>query len=161
VSEKSFQKAKLLLFDSYFQIIKNGVGTTLFRNLYLKINDQKTDILENGHLSCAVFTSSILYLFKLIGDIHATVAGTVKDMEESGWLPIETPRLGAILLWEKSKDAHGHKHLGFYIGDNQAISNSTKAGVPEIHHWTYGEKDNEPVRKIEKIFWHRKLTKLT
>lgn len=157
VSEESSQKAELLLLDSYLQTIKNGVGTGLFRNLYLKINGQKTDILENGRLSCAIFVSSILYLFKLISDLHATVSSTVRDMEKSGWLPIETPRLGAVLLWEKSEDSNDRRHLGFYIGDDQAISNSSKTGVPEIHHWTYGTKNEEPAKKIEKIFWHKKL----
>ena len=93
-------KVEIILFDSYFQAIKNSVGSGLFRNLYALVDGSKMDILKNGGLSCPVFLSSILYLFKLSTDVHATVDGTIRDMENFSWQIILKPRPGAVLLWE-------------------------------------------------------------
>jgi hypothetical protein len=150
---------KIILKESYIKAIKNGVGSNLFRNLYAYVNGKKKDVLEDGILSCAVFTSSILHLFKLTADIHATVRGTAADLEKSGWTKIKKPREGAILVWEAQESGSGeaHKHMGFYIGKNKAISNSYKKHRPILHHWTFGVKNGRPVRKVEQIFWNKKL----
>ena len=58
------QKVVPILIDSYIAIIKNSVGSQLFRNLYAKVNGKKIDITENGKLSCAFYVSSVLLLFK-------------------------------------------------------------------------------------------------
>jgi len=79
----------------------------------------------------------------------------VEEMEKLGWYKIKKPREGAVLIWEKQK--YGNEqfgHIGFYIGRNKAISNSTSARTPRRHHWTFGGK-----RKVEAIYWHRKLRK--
>ena len=160
------QKVIPILFDTYIAVIKNSVGSKMFCNVYAKVNGlpaqtgKKTDILQNGMLSCAFFISSILVLFKLIKEIHGTVDGTVRDLERSGWQKTTKPKIGNVLVWEKidfgNKDFH--KHIGFYIGNNKAISTSnSKKGQPIIHHWTYGIKRNKPVRKVKAIFWHKKL----
>lgn len=153
------QRVKIILFDSYIQAIKNSIGSSLFKNLYARVgSDAKTDILKSGQLSCAFFASSILYIFKLISNVHATVNGTKKDMDKSGWLKIIKPREGAVLIWEpEESDGETHQHIGFYMGDNEAISNNTNRGFPEKHHWTFGEKDGKPIRKVEKIYWYKKL----
>ena len=154
------QKVIPILFDTYIAVIKNSVGSKMFRNFYAKVDGKKTDIMKNGDLSCAWFVSSLLYLFKLIKDAHATVNGTIKDLQQSGWKKIKKPKIGNVIVWEKidfgNKDFH--KHIGFYIGNNKAISTSnSKKGQPIIHHWTYGIKRNKPVRKVKAIFWHKKL----
>lgn len=149
-----------ILFDTYIAVVKNSVGSKMFRNSYAKVGDKKTDIMENGNVSCAWFASSLLYLFKLIKDVHATVDGTVRDLEQSGWRKIAEPKVGSVLVWEKMDfgNKNFHKHIGFYIGDNKAISaSSSKKGQPAIHHWTYGKKGNNPARKIESIFHNKKL----
>lgn len=153
---------KLILYDSYIKVIENSIGSKLFRNLFAKVNGKKKDILKNGELSCAFYASSILYLFKLISNVHATVRGTVADLELSGWVKTDKPRKGAVLVWEAEKFNHKtHKHIGFYAGENKAISNNYKKGWPISHHWTFGTKNGQPVRKIEKILWHPKLSPVT
>ena len=154
------QKVIPIIFDTYIAVIKNSVGSKMFRNFYAKVDGKKSDIMKNGDLSCAWFVSSLLYLFKLIKDAHATVNGTIKDLQQSGWKKIKKPKIGNVIVWEKidfgNKDFH--KHIGFYIGNNKAISTSnSKKGQPIIHHWTYGIKRNKPVRKVKAIFWHKKL----
>ncbi len=152
---------KIILNKSYIKAIRNSVGSNLFRNLYAHVNGKRKDILEDGVRSCAIHTSSLLYLFKLMRDAHATVKGTIADLEKSGWIEIKRPREGAILVWEAQKfgGRYAHKHMGFYIGKNKAISNHFKKRHPILHHWTFGTKNGRPVRKVEQTFWNKKLDK--
>lgn len=148
-------KSKLLIFDSYLATIKNSVGTKMFRNLFLNVNGKKTDVLKNGDLSCAYFVSSILYLFGLIKEKHATVDGSIKGMKRFGWKIIKKPKIGCVILWDL-KD--GHRHLGFYLGGKSAISHRPEKRVPVKHHWTYGvDKNGNPKRKILAFHWNDKL----
>jgi len=43
----------------------------------------------------------ILYLFKLIKNVHTTVNSTVKDLQKSGWKLIKKPKVGSIIVWEE------------------------------------------------------------
>jgi hypothetical protein len=153
------KKIKPILKDSYLAFIKNSAGAKSWRSLYASVGGRKEDILKGGEFSCAYFASSILLIFGLTKNVHATISGTIKDMKASGWREIEKPKPGAVLLWEKQKQGKGepHFHLGFAINKNQAISNRWEHKCPIIHHITYGIKNKKPVRKIEKIFWHTKL----
>ena len=80
-----------------------------------------------------------------MNNLHATVEGTVKDLENSGWKRIKTPKEGSVLIWEEK---NSHKHIGFYLGKNKAVSNSSEKRVPKTHHFTYNGK-----RKIESIWF--------
>jgi hypothetical protein len=117
---------------------------------------KEIDILENGGLSCATFVSSVLYLHKLIKDVHSNVGSTTEDMITSGWQEIKDLRIGAVLTWESrlgNKDGKMHGHNGFYISKDEAISNDSRgSGFPRRHHYTYND-----TRKIEKIYWHPDL----
>ena len=149
---------KLLLKDSYLKAIENSVGSNLFRNLYFEIKGKRTDILENGALSCAVFVSWILKNFDLIKERHATVDGTIKDLKKTDWYKIKRTKVGAILVWEeKFYDSGPHKHIGFYIGNKKAVSTSYKKKGVVQHHWTFGTKNDKNYRKVIEIWWHKKL----
>lgn len=145
-------KDKVNIKKSYLAMAKNSIDSKSFQNLYLK-NEQegKKEVLENGKLSCAFFVSFILHGFDLLKIPHATVSSLKEDMESSGWEKIKELKEGAILIWKKKKE---HKHTGFYIGNNQAISNNYKKQVPIKHHVTFGKKSEPSYRKIETIFWH-------
>lgn len=157
---KTKKKIKSLLKDSYLAMIKNSQDCKMFRNFYALINGKKQDILNNGEFSCAFFVSSILVIFGLVKKTHCTVMSVLKDMEGSGWTKIKLEKIkpGSVILWEGKKDGKDvHKHLGFYIGENKAISNAFyfyKKREPFIHHFTYNGK-----RKIETVFWHKNLKK--
>ena len=147
---------------SLLAIVENSAlgDNYLFRNLYADVNGEEKDILEDGALSCAVFASAVLLNQELIKKPHATVSGTVKDMFESGWREIAQLGPGAVILWEKIifEDGKEHSHIGFYIGNEEAISNSFADKCPRRHHITYGtNQDGAPKRKIEKIYWHPEL----
>lgn len=140
-----------LVFDNYIAAIKNSAGSKLFRNFYARVGNKKIDIMNNGELSCAFYVSSILFLFGFIKSIHSTVDFVINDLRQSGWKIIKKLKPGSIIIWEKTdfKNSDAHKHIGFYVGEDKAISNDYKYGYPLKHNWTFGNK-----RKIEAIFWN-------
>lgn len=150
--------SKINLFESYISMIKGSVGTNMFRHLYLKVDGKNVDILENGNVSCSSYMSNLLYLWGLIKDSHAKTEHTIKDMEESGWYKIKTPKVGCVIQWENAFAKRMYPHIGFYIGDDKAVStDSEKTGHPVIHHYTYGKINGKPKRKIIAFYWHKAL----
>lgn len=125
----------------------------MFRNFSAVVNGEN-NINDNGELSCAFFVSFILFFFKQINSGHTTVNSTIKDLINNGWKKIAKPRPGAVLVWEENDfGKHGmQKHIGFYIGDYKAVSNSEKLCFPIKHHWTYQGK-----RKVNLILWSKKF----
>jgi hypothetical protein len=137
---------KQLLQQSYISMIQNSVWTKMFRNNFFESDGENRDVLKGGADSCAYFVSSVLKIFGLIGNIHVTVAGTIKDMlkswrEEYKW---KTIPIWAILVWEEK---NGHKHVWFYIWGGKAISNSSSKKFVVKHSFDYNGK-----RSIEKTY---------
>lgn len=129
-------------------MIQNSVGTKMFRNFW--VNDGKEfDAMKNGELSCAFYVSGILKMFNLIDSLHGTVASTIVDLEKSGWKKVTKPKIGSVIVWEKQVfGGEEHAHIGFYVGENRAISNSSEKGFPVRHNWQFDGK-----RKIEVTYW--------
>ncbi len=148
---------------NYLAAIRNSEGSRIFKNLWAEVDGVKRDILEDGDLSCAQFVSGILYLYKLINDRHATVDGTVRDLENYGWYEITNPKEGCVIVWEgiTYPDGNEHKHIGFYLDNGQAISNSPEDKSPKIHNWTYGNGNDEKYRKVSMLLWHKDLDQET
>ncbi|SRR6056297_2149571 len=146
---------------TYLAIIKNSLGSKMFQSLYIykdKKKNESIDIMHEGQFSCAFFVSYILYSFDLINSTHATVKGLKEDIQNFGWEEIEDVKKGSIIFWEKlRRNGTTNAHVGFYIGNKQAISNSSEKGVIDKNHFTYGEKGDPKYRKIEHIFWHHNL----
>jgi hypothetical protein len=142
--------------SSYLAAVHDSVGSRMFRHLYaLDEQGKRSDILQDGRLGCAYYVAFILYHFQLVKQPHATVASTVKDMEESGWTIVEAPEIGDVLLWEPSVEHvedESHEHLGFYVGNERAVSNSSSTGEIVEHDWTFGvDNEGNPNRKVIKI----------
>ncbi|MCC6934449.1 MAG: hypothetical protein IT406_02010 [Candidatus Yanofskybacteria bacterium] len=146
---------------SYLAMIRNAAAgeNRMFRSLIASVDGVESDILKDGALSCAFFASAILYINKLIGDVHAGVPGLERDLAASGWQQISDLREGAVIAWEAQKGSfvpgmgEEHGHIGFYIGNDRAVSNgSNTSHVPEEHHVTY-----DGTRKIVRIWWHAEL----
>lgn len=148
------EKLKVALYDSYITAIKNSVGSKLFKNMYVNLNGKKKDIARDGDLSCDIYVSSILLPFGLVDKICATVDGCVSRVTKHGWYEIKEPQIGSVLVWEakKFKSGETHKHIGFYIGNNKAISNRPEKKSPGIHNWTFNKK-----RKVIKVLWNDRL----
>lgn len=153
---------KPLLFETYLAMINNAVGSTMFQTGYAEIDGIKEDIMKGGELSCAFFVSSILSIFNLIDEPHATVKSTVKKMEEAGWIKIDKLEPGCVLIWDEKEQLKWglHIHIGFYVGNDEAVSNNPTGVTPYKHHYTFGTKDNgEPERKYTAIYTHPKFMK--
>ena len=144
-------------YQSLMVMVRNSAkgDNHMFRTVIATVDGETTDILRDGALSCGFFVSSILYINKLIRDMHTGVAGLERDMAASGWVQIPELREGAVIIWEPKEGSGGvlHLHTGFYVGNNRAISNgSNTSHIPEEHHVTY-----EGTREIGRMWWHQSL----
>jgi hypothetical protein len=147
-------KVDRLIFDSYLAMIRNSVGSRNFASFYAMVEGRRCDIMRNGQLSSAFFVSSILTLFRFIRGIHGTIDTTVADLMKSGWVEISSPRPGAVIVWKPlSLDQDGifaeQRHIGFLVGDNQAVSNDARKRSPMAHPYTFSGR-----REIDMILWN-------
>lgn len=141
-------KPQRLIKKTYLKLIRNSVGTKMFRNFYLEQDSATFDATRGGELSCAYYVSGLLVIFQLIKSVHGTVTSTEKDLETSGWVKTDKPVPGDVIIWEPmDNDSDSNKHIGFYIGKNKAISNSSTKRKVIIHDWTYNN-----TRKIKSIY---------
>ena len=147
------KKITPLIKDSYLAVIKNSLGSNIFRNFYIKLNEEKKDALENGKYACAFYVSAVLNMFNLIKNGHCTVTSTLKDMKNSGWYKIKQPKIGCVIHWSLWDRGGGvpHEHLGFYIGHSWAVDTDLRTGQPAQRKFNY--------RPIESFYWHKKLDK--
>jgi len=148
------QKSKILVFDSYKAAILGSVGTPMFQHLYVRHEGSKKDVTKAGDLSCALYVSSILVMFKLIATVHATVHTTVHDMDKSGWKRDTHQRL-AQFLFGRRKMATSTLGFTWAMGGQSAIVQKKES--PTRHHWTFGTKGGKPKRRVESIWWTQKL----
>ncbi len=146
-------------------MVKNSVGSNQYLSLYIDMTQNAAvkyfDVIETGRFACAFYASSILTLVNLMNDgVHTTVAETEKDLLQSGWYPIAAPMPGAVIVWadKMASDGKPHLHIGFYLGDDMAVSTDGKTGTVTKHHMTYGTKgDGSPAREIKAVYFHDKL----
>ena len=147
---------KRLWFESYLAMVNNSVGSNLFRNFYIESEDgEKQDVMNDGEVSCAYHVSAILYLFDQQEKAHATVSSALKDLIRHDWEELNFKsekdlELGDLIIWEAIEfdEEPGilHPHIGFYVGEGQAVSNSYKIGQP-VKHQAISED-----RKITRIY---------
>lgn len=151
-------KIKPLLLATLMSVVEKSPGTKMFQTIYAEVDGKKTDVTKDGDLSCAFFVSGVLSMFDLVDRIHATVKGTVRAMEIAGWKETKQLKSGAVIKWGPSTDgSFSHEHLGFYLSDNQAISNINYKRTPGCHHLTFGKEGIGRHRPILAIYYHSKL----
>lgn len=125
----------------------------MFRSVFVVMDSEEKDVCQDGRLSCAYFISCLLKIFDLISAPHATVKSAVEDMIKNGWEEVKEPQAGDVLIWEKKKiRSSANEHIGFYLGEQKAVSNNYDKRNPIIHHFTYNQK-----RKIIRIFRHKAI----
>jgi hypothetical protein len=146
------QKPSRLYFKSYMQVIRNSIGTNLFRNLYVHTDEKGDfDALGDGDNSCAFFVSAILVIFKKLHGIHGTVESTIKDLRESGWVAVEKPEQGDVVVWEAQQFKDGlRKHIGFSLGNGRSVSTSWSKKTPIEHDEHFGE-DNRAIAHVFRL----------
>jgi hypothetical protein len=147
---------QLALLDTYLAMILGSVGSAQYRRLFVQKPEGAHDVIGDGDLACAYFVSSILTLCGLIrGGVHTTVDMTVHDLLVSGWVE-GTVQEGAVLIWAPKLCTDGtcHRHIGFSVGREMAVSNDAARGYPAVHHNTYEES-----RVIEAVYIHKKISR--
>jgi hypothetical protein len=141
-----------LPYQTYLAVIRNSVGSTMFRNIPILLDGKAIDATQDGTLSCVFYVSALLKMFGLVGSFHATVCSTEKDIVTSGFIIIDQEAMqpGDVIIWEAIDFGTGgmHQHIGFYMGNDRAISNSETARSPVEHHVTFGDKN----RGIEMVY---------
>ncbi|HLD81874.1 MAG TPA: NlpC/P60 family protein [Patescibacteria group bacterium] len=140
------------IFKTYMRTLENAPGTKIFRSVFVNDeNGREYDVLRGGELSCAYFVSFVLRAFNLIDAPHSTVATTLARMKKAGWHAVSAheSRSGDVVVWEPvpSADGETHAHIGFYLGNEIAVSNNSQTRVPAKHHMTFKGK-----RSITHIF---------
>lgn len=145
-------------------MIEGSIGSEQYLKLYIAIREASgvshTDVIGNGRFACAYYTSALLHLTNLLeGRVHTTVSETVTDLEASGWYPIPEPISGSVIIWgpKLASDGQPHRHIGFSLGDEVAVSTDGTTGRPTKHHLTFGETEGRPARPIEAIYFHEQL----
>lgn len=137
----------------YLEEIRNSRDSKDYRHYFVKRKHGKgqEDVLKGGRLSCAFFVSSVLFKFGWIDKTHCTTKRTVETMLNYGWKEIDISDIkkGDVILWEKRNQGHdgGRFHIGFYVGNKKAISNSWYKLSPWKHSYNYNNR-----RQILKIF---------
>ena len=156
---------EILQKETYLSVLLNAPGTKMFRCLWALTDSGKEDLLDDGKKACAVFASSVLFLFGLAQSRRATVDGFERDLIASGWKKAAEPVSGDVIFWEPRMQAgHRNKHVGFYICRDMAVSTDWNTGSVRAHHMTYGVKKRgknagNPVRRITAIYTHDFLRK--
>jgi len=137
-------KPQRLYFKTYLQMIRNSVGTQMFRNFYIQTADGvEQDSLSDGEDSCAFYVSSVLTLFRAAAGVHGTIRRTVEDLQQSGWqiVPKDHMQPGDVIVWGTTGN-----HIGFYIGNGRAISTSSKAKQVAEHNASHD--DSNPISQV-------------
>ncbi len=152
---------KILVKKSYLAMVRNAAKgeNYMFQNKYALVNGVEQDITDGGSLSCAFFLSAVLYINKLIKDMHANMAGLEKDLEASGWVQISQTREGAVVVWEPRAPLKERSyeptqlHAGISVGGGRVVSNASSSTLIPAEF----PEDYDGGRKILRIWWHPEL----
>lgn len=117
---------KKLVGKNYISFIERLPGSAMWQHLFvIDEHGNEKDVINKGELACAYMVSSVLTIFQAIDKPHATVATTVRQMQEAGWQETKNPTVGSVVVW---KD-----HIGFYLAQDHVISTSSESAVVKRH----------------------------
>ena len=145
-------------FKTYLAMAKGAAGSKMFRHFYAHDGRRSRDVIRGGKLGCAFFVSTILYHFGWIKEPHVTVIGLTRDLENNGWKKIVKVREGCVIVWQEEKfGRETHRHVGIYLGNGRAISNSAAKGCPATHDYRKRGRSRKASgigNEIEGLWWN-------
>lgn len=147
------------IFKTYISLINNSIDTKIFRNMFVSsVDGESRDVTQDGRLSCAYFVSSILVISSYLNRVHSTVEITISDFEKYKWKSFSEPAVGDVVEWPKN--AEGHAHVGFYVGEGEAVSNSEDQRSP-VRHSIIMKDGRKPLRywRVPNLMNHNNLSK--
>jgi hypothetical protein len=139
-------------------VIEESIGNKIWQYFPIIRKDGRVDVINRGRLGCYLYVSMINIMTALSETHPGTwVAQAEEQLSESGWFQVQgTPRsVTDIVIWGEQD---GHQHIGFYMGDDMAISmhddpdDPTGPRTPRRHHLTF-----EGTRAVEQIWTHPAL----
>ena len=149
-------KGEFLIKPTLEKAILNSIGTSMFRNLYVKYKSGIRDVVDNGRFACAMYVTWLLCPVGLLDTGRATVESAIQALRRCGWITIDPSAIQVcdVLIWDvnERQNLQSNQHIGFSFGTDRACSIGTPSGVPEIHHFTYNG-----TRPILTAFSHSKL----
>jgi hypothetical protein len=148
-----------ILYETYLSVVEKSDGVIMFQSNFAMVNGKFNDVTKEGELSCAFYLSFILLGFGLLQTLHTSTTGTIRDLKASGWEIITEPRAGAVVVWGEPNlpdysgqlDNNPHRHIGFCINNDEAMSNNADTHCVSRHPINY--------RAVEAIYWHPRLGK--
>ncbi len=149
------------ILETYLAHIRGSIGSQSYRHWYGHQNmspGEVKDVTNAGQISCAYYASCVLVAFGLAYKLRAETQGLLKDMWSHDWYQIEEPRPGAVLLWMPRQTQTGkHPHIGFYMGEDKAISHiGGEVCAPTEHDWSYVPPKADH-RELHSIWWNDRL----
>jgi hypothetical protein len=143
-------KPRRLQYKTYLQLVRNSVGSGMFRNWFLETPESgEFDAMQDGEDSCAFYVSGVLKIFDKIKSIHGTVDSTIKDLEESGWRKADEPKAGDVLVWEtRQYNEKSQRHIGFCTEAGKAVSTSWTQKIVVEHDLDFGGQH----RAVEHVY---------
>jgi hypothetical protein len=130
-------------------MIRGSVGSNAYRHFHASIDGVSTDTMKDGQFACAYFVSSLLTIFGGLGSPSFVVESVEKKLGDGGWLLVETPEVGDVVVYEKIKiDGQEHAHIGFYVGNEKVVSNSSTRRTPVQHDWLYRDSTERAITAI-------------
>ena len=116
------------LFNLLSQII-GSVGQAMPSYYMQRPDGSMVDMLDGAN-GCAAYVSRQLNVMnadqklRLIDGQHGTVSSTVSALLAAGWVRAEgAPKPGDVIVWERQQQADGeHTHIGFSLGNSEAVS---------------------------------------
>ncbi|HCJ45627.1 MAG: hypothetical protein COZ86_03720 [Candidatus Moranbacteria bacterium CG_4_8_14_3_um_filter_41_13] len=141
------------LFETYMAMVLGSIGSNQYRKLFVRLPDGSLrDVIDDGDLACAYFVSSILTLCGLTKNgVHTTVDETIRDLELSGWKRNFDQHVGNVVIWKQKVCSDGllHRHIGFCVTGDEAVSNYAISGHPRRHPLLEKDIVGEYVREVE------------
>lgn len=127
--------SRLDLMPTYLSLVEGSIDSEMFNRLYvLQYGYDSVDVINDGDLACAFYVSFLLSGLGLsTAGIHTTVDGLVYDLEQTGWIKVQSPVAGSIVVWSEKMGDDGsvHKHIGICLDEVSAVSNCPLKRSPQ------------------------------
>lgn len=144
----------------YIETVMGSVNSLKYRQHHVLTSDGITQtVFADSGVASAYHVSSILNSLQLsLGEIRLNILDILADLEVSAWERTKTLSKGAVVVWEPYSYVSGkpRQHIGFYIGNDRAVSNISDAHIPTEHDVYFRDEKRHLIveRSIVYIFTH-------
>lgn len=145
-------KNKIDVSANLLAMINSSVDCDMFARIATLGRDETHQVIRDDELGGCYYVCFLLRGFHLISSIRLTVSGTARQLPRSGWETLDNTGVlapGMIIVWETTGTVTPRKRIGFYVGDEEAVSTAINRGIPTRHHATFGDQ-----HRIQRVYAH-------